>query len=311
MNWIKSIVKFWKTIQIVLIYLVSILLVYFMFPREGKFRYEYSKNTPWMHENLVAPFDFPIYKPDQQVQRERDSLLNHSHLYFNHDTIISNSILNSFNSDYSAMAASLGIGAKINDSWTLTGHVLSNMLEEIYNTGIIERHPILDGLSAEESSVMVVKDGLAEEHRLATFFTGPSAYQHILRNLEGIHPGSLAILNRMNLNDYLRPNALYDEDMTQKVREAAADQLVLTQGMVQSGQLIISRGELVSGNDFRIIESLRREYESNPNVGKNYGVVYIGQLLLIVLVFLALLWFITIFRRTRSTNGDKPCSHWV
>ncbi len=74
MNWIKGIVRFWKTIQIIMLYLVSILLVYFMFPREGKFQYEYSKNKPWMHETLVAPFDFPIYKPEQQVQRERDSL---------------------------------------------------------------------------------------------------------------------------------------------------------------------------------------------------------------------------------------------
>ena len=72
MNWIKGIVKFWKTIQIILIYIISIFLVYFMFPREGKFKYEYSKNKPWMHETLVAPFDFPVYKTDQQVQRENN-----------------------------------------------------------------------------------------------------------------------------------------------------------------------------------------------------------------------------------------------
>ncbi len=305
MNWIKSIVKFWKTIQIVLIYIVSILLVYFMFPREGKFRYEFSKNTPWMHENLVAPFDFPIYKADQQVQRERDSLLNHSYLYFNHDTLISHNILNSFNSDYSALAASLGMGSKINDSWTLTGHVISTMLTEIYAQGIIERHPVLDGMLPEGSSVMVVRNGLAEEHRLSVFYTGPSSYQHILHDLEGIHPGSLAILDRMNLNDYLRPNTLYDEEMTLMVRESTVDQLVLTQGMVQSGQLIISRGELVSGNDFLIIESLRREYESNPNVRKNYFVVYVGQLLLITLVFLALFWFISYFRKDVLTSGRQ------
>ena len=305
MNWIKSIVKFWKTIQIVLIYILSILLVYFMFPREGKFGYEYSKNTPWMHENLVAPFDFPIYKPDQQVQRERDSLLNNSHLYFVHDSLLSNSILKSFNADYIAMATSLGIGAKVSDSWTLTGHVIGNMLKEIYDLGIIERHPVLDGKLSEETQVMVVKNGLAEEYRLADIYTGPSAYQHILRDFEGIHPGSLAILNRMNLNDYLRPNTLYDEEMTLKVREATAEQLVLTQGMVQSGQLIISRGELVSGSDFQIIESLRREYESNSNVKKNYLVVYVGQLLLITLMFLALFWFISYFRKDVLTSGPQ------
>jgi hypothetical protein len=88
MNWIKGIVRFWKTIQIVLIYLVSILLVYFMFPREGKFKYEYSKNKPWMHETLVAPFDIPIYKPELQVQRERDSLQRNAKLYFFSDSLV-------------------------------------------------------------------------------------------------------------------------------------------------------------------------------------------------------------------------------
>jgi len=305
MNWIKGIVKFWKTIQILLIYVVSILLVYFMFPREGKFRYEYSKNTPWMHENLVAPFDFPIYKPDEQVQRERDSLLNNAPLYFIQDTLISNNILNSFNADYTAMAASLGIGTKVTDPWILTGQVISNMLEEIYDQGIIERHPVLDGLIPGETTVMVVKKGLAEERLLSDLYTGPSAYQHILRDLEEINSASLAILDKLNLNDYLQPNVMYDEAMTLRVRESEAEQLVLTQGMVQAGQLIISRGELVSGSDFLIIESLRREYESNPNVGKNYLVVYLGQFLLISLVFLALFWFIYHFRKDVLTSSKK------
>jgi len=305
MNWIKGIVKFWKTIQIVLIYIGSILLVYFMFPREGKFRYEYSKNTPWMHENLVAPFDFPIYKTDEQVQQERDSLLSNAPFYFFHDTLISNNILNSFNSDYTAMAASLGMATKVTDPWTLTGQVISSMLAEIYDQGIIERHPVLDGLDPEATSVMVVKSGLAEERLLSDLYTGPSAYQHILRDLEGINPATLAILDKLNLNDYLRPNVMYDETMTLRVRQSTAEQLVLTQGMVQAGQLIISRGELVSGSDFLIIESLRREYESNPNVGKNYLVVYLGQFLLIALVFLALFWFIYYFRKDVLTSSKK------
>ncbi len=50
----------------------------------------------------------------------------------------------------------------------------------------------------------------------------------------------------MNLNDYLQPNVLYDEEMTLKVHQATLEELTLTQGMVQSGQLIIAKGELVS-----------------------------------------------------------------
>lgn len=305
MNWIKGIVKFWKTIQIVLIYIVSILLVYFMFPREGKFRYEYSKNKPWMHETLVAPFDFPIYKPDQQIQRERDSLQQNTKLYFIHDMLVGNNAMNSFSGDFNSLVSSMGIGGYVSDTWTLTGHMISDLLDEIYGTGVIELHPVLDGRDLEQLMVMVVKKTVAEEDRFTSFYTERSAYEYLISELERINPGSLPILNRMNLNDYLRPNMLYDEEMTSKVRQASLEELTLTQGMVQAGQRIIARGELVSGNDFLIIESLRREYESNPNVDKNYLVVYMGQFLLITLIFLALFWYIYNFRKDILTSRKQ------
>jgi len=297
MNWIKGIVKFWKTIQIILIYIISILLVYFMFPREGKFRYEYTKSKPWMHETLVAPFDFPIYKPDQQIQRERDSLERNIKLYFFHDSLIGSNMISTFTSDYNSMVSSMGIGAYVSDAWTFTGHVISDILNEIYINGIIERHPVLDGKEVDQLSIMAVRNTLAEENRFSAFYSERSAYEHLIAELERINPGSLAIISRMNLNDYLRPNMVYDEEMTSKVQQASLQELTLTKGMVQSGQRIISRGELVSGSEFLIIESLRREYESNPNVDRNYLVVYMGQLLLITLIFLALFWFNFYFKK--------------
>jgi putative nucleotidyltransferase with HDIG domain len=297
MNWIKGIVGFWKTIQIILIYLVSILLVYFMFPREGKFRYEYSKNKPWMHETLVAPFDFPIYKPDQQVQSERDSLQRNTKLYFFHDSLVGASMITNFNNDYNNLVVSMGIGAYVSDAWTFTGHVIADILYDIYSLGLLEYHPVLEGKQTDQLTIMLVRNTLAEENRYSSLYTDRSAYEHLISELKRINPGSLAILNRMNLSDYLRPNLLYDEEMTSKVQQASLQELTLTQGMVQSGQRIIARGELISGSDFLIIESLRREYESNPNVSKNYVVVYLGQFLLITLIFLALFWFIYYFRK--------------
>ncbi|MCK4745695.1 MAG: HDIG domain-containing protein, partial [Bacteroidales bacterium] len=305
MNWIKGIVRFWKSIQIILLYIISIFLVYFMFPREGKFRFEYSKNKPWMHETLVAPFDIPIYKTDQQVQRERDSLENNVKLYFFHDSLVGNNMLSTFDSDYNSLVFSMGIGAFITDAWTFTGHVISDVLHDIYATGIIERHPVLDGKELDQLSIVVVRNTLAEEDRYRTFFTERTAYEHLTSEIERINPGSLAILSRMSLNDYLRSNILYNEEMTSKVRLASLEDLTLTQGMVQAGQRIIARGELVSGSNFQIIESLRMEFESNPNVGKNYLVVYTGQFLLISLIFAALFWFIYYFRKDILTSRKQ------
>lgn len=297
MNWIKGIVRFWKTIQIVIIYIISILLVYFMFPREGKFRYEYTKNKPWKHENLVAPFDFPIFKSDQQVQQELDSLQNNSYLYFLNDSLVGSNMITAFTNDYNSIASTMGVGDNITARLSSTGSLVAGILKETYSLGIIERHPVLEGKPADLTAIMVVSDGLAEEHRLVAFFTGRSSYEHVTGQLEEASKSSLAVLNRMNLNDYLEPNILYDEETTLKVHQAALDEMTLTKGMVQTGQLIIATGQLVTQSDFLIIESLRKEYEYNPNVGKNYLVVYLGQFLLITLIFLALFWFIYYFRK--------------
>jgi putative nucleotidyltransferase with HDIG domain len=250
-----------------------------------------------MHETLVAPFDFPVYKSDQQVQRERDSLQRNMKLYFIYDSLIGSSMVSAFNNDYNNVVSSMGIGAYVADSWTFTGHVISDVLSDIYARGVIERNPVLEAEDLESLTIMSVRNTLAEEKRYSALYTERSAYQHLINELQRINPGSLTILDRMNLNEYIRPNLLYDEVTTAMVRQERLQELTLTQGMVQAGQRIIARGEVISGSDFLIIESLRREYESNPNVGKNYLVVYLGQFLLISMVFLALFWFIFYFRK--------------
>ena len=302
MNWIKGIVRFWKSIQIILLYLISILLVYFMFPREGKFQYEYSKNKPWMHETLVAPFDIPIYKSEQAVQQERDSLQQNAHLYFFYDSLVGSNMVSTLDTDYNKLVSSMGIGLYVSGSWSVTGSMISDILHEIYEKGIIERHPVLEGRELELLPVMIVRNTLAEEKRYREFYSERTAYEYLISEIGKVSEGSLAALNKLSLNSYLQPNLFYDEQMTSMVRQASLEDLTLTQGMVQAGMRIISRGELVSNNKFQVIESLRREYESNPNVGKNYLVVYLSQFLLITMIFLALYWFIYYFRKDIFAN---------
>ncbi len=297
MNWIKGFIRFWKSIQIILLYLASIILVYLLFPREGKFQYEYSKNKPWMHETLVAPFNFPIYKPEQQVQEERDSLLRNAGLYFYYDSLVGSSMLANFGTDYNNAISSMSSGIKVPASWENAGKLISGILTDIYKTGVIEKHPVLEGKENDQLRVMVLENTLSSERKYSDFYTERTAYEYLLSEISKLGNGAFAPLNSLTLHDYLGVNLFYDEETTSKVRLTSMEDLTLTQGMVQAGQRIISLGELVSASKFQQIESLRKEYESNPNVGKNYLVVYLSQFLLIAMIFLALYWFIYYFRK--------------
>ena len=57
----------------VLIPLVVLFLVLtLIFPRTAKFSYDYRKGSPWSHETLLAQFDFPILKTDEQIREEKE-----------------------------------------------------------------------------------------------------------------------------------------------------------------------------------------------------------------------------------------------
>ena len=47
-----------------ILFLITIVAIVYIFPKQGKFKYEFQnlKGKPWYHEDLIAPFDFAIKK---------------------------------------------------------------------------------------------------------------------------------------------------------------------------------------------------------------------------------------------------------
>lgn len=285
-------------IQVYLLYLISILLVFWMYPREGKFQYEYVKNRPWKHENLIAPFDYPIYKEEAQIAREVDSITKNSTPYFYLDTTVYVRIFNEMQTDIDSGGTGFpDIGAfrlfrrSVEDT-------LPGLIKKIYQTGIVEMHPSIQNKSPGETDVIIRRKQIADEATLADLFTEKEAYQYLLRQLSNYtNRTEEQILADITIARYIEPNIIYDASMTRNVLDAELEEMSITQGMVQAGQIIIARGELVSPSKFQLVESLRKEYESNANVIKNYSVIYLGQFILVSLLFLALLWYVINFRK--------------
>ena len=96
-NWI---VDNFEQIYTFTLFLISFLIVAYLFPGEGNFRYEFQKGQPWLHENLVAPFDFAIYKLDDDLNSERDALNKNFKPYFNYNEQIGNESLEAFDKEF-------------------------------------------------------------------------------------------------------------------------------------------------------------------------------------------------------------------
>jgi putative nucleotidyltransferase with HDIG domain len=278
-----------------------------MYPREGKFQYEYTKNRPWKHESLIAPFDFPIYKEEAQLEQEIDSITKKHTPYFSLDTLVSGKALSDLRNDLESNESSGGINLPLSRSFQRSlVDTLPGLLRTVYDRGIIELHPLLQQNDPDETKVIVRKRQLADETLLSNLFTEKRAYEYVLNSLKDFTSMTEAqILSRITIARYIRPNIFYDESMTRNVLRTKLDAISTTQGMVQSGQIIIARGELVSASKYQLVESLRKEYESNANVIRNYSVIYLGQFILISILFLSLLWYVTNFRQDMMGSGAK------
>ena len=71
-----------------LIFIGTVGIIVYFLPRDGKFNYQFDIDKPWKYGQLMATFDFPIYKADEVVKREQDSILAAFQPYFQLDKSI-------------------------------------------------------------------------------------------------------------------------------------------------------------------------------------------------------------------------------
>lgn len=296
------------------LFVLTIATIVYIFPREGKFRYEFQKGRPWSHENLFAPFDFPIYKSDKQVQAERDSSLKYFSPYFKFDSTVlkreSEKFVNFYaekQAEFIAKKESENIGfnsyrkqnfTKISDEFKDYAY---NVLVKIYTDGIREISEITETMK-DEDEIIVVKGNLAVRRSLNENFTQKSAYEYVRNAIsEYITNNETKIrypdfyLN-FNLYEYIVPNLFYDENTSENVKNDLINNISLTKGMIQSGEKIIFQGEVIDNQLYRVLESLKYESETRLGDGFFSQVILLGQIIFVFACILVLFLFLYNFR---------------
>ena len=301
----------------VLIFLAAIALVVYILPREGKFPYEYSKGKPWKHEMLIAPFDFPVYKSQTELQNERDSVLNNFRPYFTFDSIIRKEQVYKISNDLEGKKEALTEKYPfLNDQIKNDSSLLKILkktsgaeLDKIYIKGLINL-PEQYINAAPSFELILVKNNFAEPSGLSEFHNYQSAYQQIssrlFRNLRQLTNTDQYVLENLisdlQLNKYLEPNIVYDSDRTARERDKIMKNISLTSGIVLSGQRIIDKGEIIDDRTVKILDSLKKEYEISLGSGSGYYFIILGQVLFTLLFMGLIFMFLYFFRRDVFNN---------
>ena len=289
-----------------MMFFVSIALIVYIYPHKGNFRYEYQKGKPWMHERLIAPWNFPIYKTETELVRERDSILTTFRPFFNYDTSAYIRETNSFNNYFNEVRLSrAGTERELSfGDYELVRTGLTDILANAYRTGIFELNENTEVLLRGDREIVLVKGNVAQTINLANLYTHKSAYESVKEQRENLLTRMSAnvnlrifeFTNSISLYDFIKPNVVYNLATSESEKNQMLSDISLTRGLIQEGELIISEGELVNDWSFRILESLRYEYGAKVGI-YNTWLLILGQLLIVSSCYLILFLFLYHFRR--------------
>lgn len=265
---------------------VVLLLVYFL-PRETKFGYEYEQGRPWRYNSLIATFDFPVYKTPDEVKAERDSALSQFQPFYTEDVQIAQRQIAAFETAWRA--------GRFGD---VPAHCLNHvdkMLRGVYEAGMVPSADLSQMAKERTPGVRVVEGTEAVTRPITELYSTRSAYEYIVYADTINFPREL--LARCNINEYLSPNLSIDSAKTSAVLEDLLAAVSPASGMVQSGQRIIDRGEIISAEQYKILQSFERETVRRNDPSKGMWQVVTGQVMFVLCVIVAFVFYLRLFRR--------------
>ena len=267
--------------------LVSVVTLIYFLPRESKFGYVYELNKPWHYPQLIASYDFVIYKTDDEVKRERDSVVRQFVPYYRVDSLVAEKQIAALRKDFYA-GKFRGIPVYY------LPRLVENM-RQIYARGILDVSDYEGFLKGDSHVLRLIRGQEATTGEVENFFTIRTAYDYLLnRDKDAL---SQEALRECNLNDYLAVNVKNDTAKNRLELQSELSQVSDNIGMVQSGQLVIDRGQIVNSEHMRILNSLKKESEQRMDPSRGYWFIFAGQVIFVILLISLLFTYLKLFRR--------------
>ena len=264
----------------------TVAITVWLMPRSSEFSFNAEKGRPWIYSDLSAPFDFPIYKSDEAVSKERDSLMKLYEPYFIINKDVSGKEIRQFYKDYSN-----GIPGLANDYLS----IIANRLRDLYAIGIMNSSDYAN-LHQDTTRLIRVIDGKnANSVPITKINSVVSAYEEIF--LDETLAAHREILKKCNLNDYLAPNLTYDKERSETSLNELHNSIPLATGLVQRGQKIIDRGDIVDTKTYNILMSFKKEMERKHENAPRLSLTILGQILYVTIIITCFTVFLSLYRK--------------
>ena len=283
-----------------LLHILTTVLVVYLFPKGGKFQYEFQKGKPWQYETLIAPFDFPIIKTTEEVEAEKARLTTNAKTYYEYDSEVVTRVTNNFETQFNQLF-SIDSTIDINNYNNLKRKT-SRLLSNFYRNGVI--------VSVDESKldklVVLMENNIDRGTVSYNQFIRLNSLQNYINKFverEGLEKYETLLDNLFF--EIIEPNVTINQEYTNSLLAEELSQISPTRGNVQKGIRIIAKGEVVEGQKLEQLNSLKKEYESQVWNESNYNWIVFGYSILVALALMMLLLFIRKYRPEIYENNNK------
>lgn len=272
--------------------LVTTAIIVWLMPRNSTTNFKIERGKPWVYTELSAPFDFPIYKSDDVVKAERDSMMRQYEPYFIMNSEIAGKHIRQFYKDYNK-----GIPGLTDDYLS----IVANRLRELYGKGIMNNTDFTRLHQDSSRMIRIINGKDAASAAISNLYSVASAYEQIFQD------ESLAkhkdILQKCNLNDYISSNLTYDKERSEASLNELRNSIALASGIVQRGQKIVDRGDIVDKKTYNILMSYKKETERREEGKKGLSLVIMGQVLYVMILISCFTIYLTLFRKDYFEKG--------
>ncbi len=279
-----------------LLMVASIILVIYMLPKGGQFKYQFQKGKPWQYENLYAPFNFTIKKDNKALEEEREAIKRNAIPFFDLDPDIPLAALQEF---------SVLLDLSYQDSaWATSKNKVKqiglNLVNKLYKNGVL-------GGSGDDYLPEQLVNLRVDNKVRQTVFSRVVQREELealsARETESIT--ELADIFTQIIATVVKPNLTFNAALTEaSVQELLAD-INPNIGVVEKGARIIAKGEIVEGDKYERLNSLREQFQSQVWSQSNYNWLVFGYTLLVSLVFVMLYLFLRKYRPEIFEHNTK------
>lgn len=281
----------------IFLFIFSTVLVIYLFPKGGQFKYNFQKGKPWQYENLYAPFSFSIKKDSEILKEEEAKIRQNAIPYFEYNAEVKKDIAQAFRSELKENY----IDSLYKTSFNTTQRIGLSIINEIYDRGVTDEiHTYEDG------RLIYLKAGnQISERTYAQLFKIDDLNPKIRDAVEKSKVEDIQALLYQVLRRTTKPNTYLNIKLTESSIDSEIQSINPNRGIVEKGGRIIAKGEVVEGDKFQILNSLKAEFQSQIWSDSNYIWLLVGYCLLVSLVFLMLYLFLRRYRPYIYNNNTK------